>query len=96
MGNKVRWVGLANPSVDLDNVGMMMLNAILDEGNSYVAAKLSLARSELHINPKRYIEWVVREQKFSGGDRIQRIKAVRYLGLRYTLEDAKRYVEELY
>ena len=96
MANKVRWVGLANPSVDLDDVGMMMLNAILNEGHAYVALKLSLARSELHINPKRYIEWVVRERKFSGGDKLQRIKAIRYLGLRYTLEDAKRYVEELY
>ena len=96
MGDKVRWVGLASPTVDLDDVGMMILDAILDNGNATIEAKLALARSELHINPRRYIEWVVRERKFSGGDKVQRIKAVRYLGLRYTLEDAKRYVEELY
>ncbi len=96
MDNRVRWVGLTNPTVDLGIVGHEMLNAILDNGNASVDAKLALARSELHINPKRYIEWVVRERKFSGGDKLQRIKAVRYLGLRYTLEDAKRYVEELY
>ena len=80
--------------IELDSLSSLLLVLILVDGHATVQAKMSIAMSEMHMNPKMYIDLVT--NKLSGCTKVRRIKAVSYLGLRRSLQDAKDYVEKLY
>ena len=82
--------------IELDELEKILLDLILEHGYMTIIAKMSVAMSEMRMNPKQYIDLVVKEKGFRDIPKLDRIIATRYLGLRKDLAEAKEFIEELY